>query len=563
MNPTGLGDTASGLLTIAALLAVLALAYVPVGDYLTAVLTPTRHLRVERGLYRLLGVDPDGRQNARSYALAVVALSLISILALTAILMGQSHLPFSRGMAGLSLPMALNTAVSFVTNTNWQSYAGESTLGYVAQAAGLTVQNFVSAAVGIAVAAALLRGLAARRGSDVGSFWVDLIRINLRLLLPLAVIVATVLMLCGVIQNLEADRVITTVAGGQQTLPGGPVASQEAIKLLGTNGGGFFNANSAHPFENPTGWTNLLQILLILVIPFALPRTFGRMIDDNRQGYAIAAVMGTIFLISTFALSALELAGRGSAPELAGAAMEGKEARFGILGSTLFGSASTLTSTGAVNSMHDSYTALGGMMPMLDMMLGEVAPGGVGSGLYGMLVLAIIAVFVGGLLVGRTPEYLGKRIGPKEIKLASLYILVTPTLVLVGTALSFAIPGIRADVEATSILNPGVHGMSEVLYAFTSASNNNGSAFAGLTANTPWFNTALGVAMLLGRFIPIVLVLALAGSLAAQERVPATAGTLPTHRPQFVGLLVGVTVIVTALTYFPVLTLGPLAEGLN
>jgi K+-transporting ATPase ATPase A chain len=332
--------------------------------------------------------------------------------------------------------------------------------------------------------------------------------------------------------------------------------------MLGTNGGGFFNANSAHPFENPTALSNLVEMLAIFMIGAALTNVFGRMVGDDRQGYAIAAVMGVIFLVSTFALSVFELAGRGSAPELAGAAMEGKEQRFGILGSALFGSASTLTSTGAVNSMHDSYTALGGMMPMINMMLGEVAPGGVGSGLYGMLVLAVIAVFIGGLLVGRTPEYLGKRIGPREIKLASLYILVTPVLVLGGTALSFAIPGIREDVASTSILNPGVHGMSEVLYAFTSASNNNGSAFAGLTANTPWFNTALGVAMLLGRFLPIVLVLALAGSLAAQERIPATTGTLPTHRPQFVGLLTAVAVIVTALTYFPVLTLGPLAEGL-
>ena len=307
---------------------------------------------------------------------------------------------------------------------------------------------------------------------------------------------------------------------------------------------------------------HLVQIVLMLMIPFALPRAFGRMIGDDRQGYAIVAVMGTLFVTSLVVLSWLESQALGTAPQLAGAAMEGKEQRYGILSSTLFASASTLTSTGAVNSMHDSYTALGGMMPMLNMMLGEVAPGGVGSGLYGMLVLAIIAVFVGGLLVGRSPEYLGKKIGPREIKLASLYILVTPTLVLLGTAMSFGIPAIRSDVESVSIWNPGIHGMSEVLYAFTSAANNNGSAFAGLTANTPWLNTALGVAMLLGRFIPIVFVLALAGSLAPQDRVPATTGTLPTYRPQFVGLLVGVTVIFTALTYFPVLALGPLAEGL-
>ncbi len=450
-----------------------------------------------------------------------------------------------------------------MTNTNWQSYAGESTLGYTVQFAALTVQNFVSAAVGIAIAVALVRGFAYRRSAVIGNFWVDLVRGTLRLLLPFSVVAAIVLLAGGVIQNLSGSTDAATLAGAAQSIPGGPVASQEAIKLLGTNGGGFFNVNSAHPFENPAPWTNLFEIFLMLVIPFSLPRAFGRMVGDDRQGYTILGVMAAIFAASTALLTWAEMAGAGTAPMLAGGAMEGKEVRFGIFGSTLFGSTSTLTSTGAVNSMHDSYTALGGMMPMINMMLGEVAPGGVGSGLYGMLILAVIAVFVGGLLIGRTPEYLGKKIGPREIKLASLYILVTPTLVLAGTALSFGIPSIRADVEATSIYNPGVHGLSEVLYAFTSASNNNGSAFAGLTANTPWFNTALGVAMLLGRFLPIVFVLALAGALAAQDAVPATVGTLPTHRPQFAGLLAGVAVIVTALTYFPVLTLGPLAEGLS
>ncbi|HEX6955109.1 MAG TPA: potassium-transporting ATPase subunit KdpA, partial [Agromyces sp.] len=397
----------------------------------------------------------------------------------------------------------------------------------------------------------------------IGNFWVDLVRGAFRLLLPGAFLAAIVLMIGGVIQNLDGFTELTTLAGRTQVLPGGPVASQEAIKELGTNGGGFFNANSAHPFENPTAWTSLFEVVLLLAIPVSLTRTFGRMVGSTRQGTAILAVMASLGVVSLVAASAFEWAGQGTAPELAGAAMEGKEQRFGILGSALFASATTLTSTGAVNSMHDSYTALGGMMPMLNMMLGEVAPGGVGSGLYGMLVLAVIAVFIAGLLVGRTPEYLGKKLGPREIKLASLYILVTPTLVLAGTALSFAIPAVRESVEDVSIWNPGIHGMSEVLYAFTSASNNNGSAFAGLTANTAWMNTALGVAMLLGRFVPIVLVLALAGSLAAQDSVPATAGTLPTHRPQFVGLLAGVTVLVTALTYFPVLTLGPLAEGLS
>ncbi|MFB6612371.1 potassium-transporting ATPase subunit KdpA [Agromyces sp. NPDC056379] len=556
-------DALFAVLQAATLALILALLYRPLGDYMARLYTSDRDWRFERGLYRLIGVDPRAEQSWPAYLRGVLAFSVIGLLFVYVLQRAQAVLPYSLGLPAVPEGLSFNTAASFVANTNWQSYSPELTMGYTVQLAGLAVQNFVSAAVGIAVAVALVRGFARRNSGTIGNFWVDLFRGSFRLLLPLSVIGAIVLLIGGVVQNFNGFTEITTLAGGTQNVPGGPVASQEVIKLLGTNGGGFFNVNSAHPFENPTAWTSLFQNVLMLAIPFALPRTFGRMVGSNKQGYAILAVMATLYVISLFALSALESGGNGTAPELAGGALEGKEARFGIFGSALFGTTSTLTSTGAVNSMHDSFTALGGMMPMLNMMLGEVAPGGVGSGLYGMLVLAIIAVFIAGLLVGRTPEYLGKKIGPREIKLASLYILVTPTLVLVGTALSFAIPGIREDVESVSIWNPGIHGMSEVLYAFTSASNNNGSAFAGLTANTPWFNTALGVAMLLGRFIPIVLVLALAGSLAAQDKVPATAGTLPTHRPQFVGLLVGVTVIVTALTYFPVLTLGPLAEGLN
>ena len=410
---------------------------------------------------------------------------------------------------------------------------------------------------------ALVRGIAARGEVTIGNFWVDLARGTLRILLPLSFVAAIVLLAGGVIQNLSGFQSVPTLTGGTATIPGGPVASQEAIKLLGTNGGGFFNANSAHPFDNPSAWTNLVQVFLLLVIPFSLPRAFGRMVGDRRQGWAILATMAVFWVVSSVLLFWAELSASGKALTLAGGAMEGKEQRFGIAASTIFGSATTLTSTGAVNSMHDSYTALGGAVTLGDMMLGEVAPGGVGSGLYGMLVLAIIAVFVAGLMVGRTPEYLQKKIGPRQMKLASLYILTTPVLVLTGVALSFALPGVREDVQKTSILNPGPHGFSEVLYAFTSAANNNGSAFAGLTANTPWMNTALGVVMLLGRFVPIVFVLALAGSLAAQDRVPITAGTLPTHRPQFVGLLIGTVLIVTALTYFPVLALGPLAEGLS
>ncbi|WP_043668298.1 potassium-transporting ATPase subunit KdpA [Clavibacter michiganensis] len=556
-------ETLAGILQVASVVLVLVLVHRPLGDLMARMYESQRDSRVERFLYRLIGVDPRSEQTWPAYLRAVLAFSLVGVLVVYGMQRLQGFLPYALGLPAVPEGISFNTAVSFVTNTNWQSYSPEATMGYTVQLAGLAVQNFVSAAVGIAVAIALVRGFARTRSGTIGNLWVDLIRGSLRLLLPLSLVSAVVLIAGGVIQNLAGFQDVQTLAGGTQTIPGGPVASQEAIKMLGTNGGGFFNANSAHPFEDPTAWTSAFQVLLMLVIPFSLPRTFGKMVGDTRQGTAIAAVMATIFLASFTALTLFELAGAGTAPMAAGGAMEGKEQRFGIIASTLFGSTSTLTSTGAVNSMHDSYTALGGMMPMLNMMLGEVAPGGVGSGLYGMLVLAVIAVFVAGLLVGRTPEYLGKKIGPREIKLASLYILVTPILVLVGTALSFAIPAVRADVEGTSILNGGLHGLSEVVYAFTSASNNNGSAFAGLTASTPWFNTALGVAMLLGRFVPIVLVLALAGSLAAQDRIPSTAGTLPTHRPQFVGLLIGVTVIVTALTYFPVLALGPLAEGLQ
>ncbi|GAA1656271.1 potassium-transporting ATPase subunit KdpA [Microbacterium flavum] len=552
----------SGVLQIATVILALALLYVPLGDAIARVFDSPKHARVERGIYRVIGVDATAEQTWQAYARGILLFSAMGVLFVYVLQRAQAVLPASLGLPPVPEGLAFNTAVSFVTNTNWQSYSPEVTLGYTVQLAGLAVQNFVSAAVGIAVAVALIRGFARRGSATIGNFWVDLVRALGRILLPLAILMAIVLLIGGVVQNFDGFQTVQTVTGGSQVIPGGPVASQEAIKELGTNGGGFFNANSSHPFENPTPWTSVLEVLMILAIPFAMPRAFGRMVGDNRQGYAIAGVMASLWIAGVALTTWLELRAAGTAPQLAGGAMEGKEVRFGIWGSTLFAASTTGTSTGAVNSMHDSYTALGGMIPTLNMMLGEVAPGGVGTGLYGMLVLAIIAVFVGGLLIGRTPEYLGKKIGPREIKLASLYILVTPALVLGGVALSFAIPPVRADVEATSIWNPGVHGLSELLYAFTSAANNNGSAFAGLTANTPWLNTALGVAMLLGRFIPIVLALALAGSLAAQDRVPTTIGTLPTHRPQFAALLAVVTVVITALTYFPVLTLGPLAEGL-
>ena len=549
-------------LALGVVVLVLAAAYRPLGDHMARVLSTDRDTWAERLVYRVLGVDPRAEQTPAAYLRGVLALSAVSLVVLYLLQRAQPLLPWSFGLPGPSEHLAFNTAASFVTNTNWQSSSPELTFGHTVQVAGLVVQNFLSAAVGIAVAVALVRGFARRRSGTLGNVWVDVVRVCGRVLLPLSVVAALVLVLGGVVQNLAAPTDVTTLAGGTQTIPGGPVASQEAIKLLGTNGGGFFNVNSAHPFENPTVWTNLLEIVLMLLVPVALPRTFGRLVGDDRQGYAVLAVMAGLFTVSFAVAVALETGASGAAPQLAGAAMEGKETRFGVLWSVLFGSVSTATSTGAVNSMHDSWTALGGMMPMLNMMLGEVAPGGVGSGLYGMLVLAVVAVFVAGLLVGRTPEYLGKKIGRREMTLASLYLLVTPVLVLTATALSFAMPPVRASVVGESIANPGVHGLSEVLYAFTSAANNNGSAFAGLTAATPWFDTTLGVVMLLGRFVPIVLVLGLAGSLARQDAVPATAGTLPTHRPLFVGMLAGVVVLLTALTYLPVLALGPLAEGL-
>jgi K+-transporting ATPase ATPase A chain len=425
--------------------------------------------------------------------------------------------------------------------------------------AGLTVQNFVSAAVGMAVAMAFVRGLARRNTGELGNFWVDLVRGTIRILLPLSVIAAIILIAGGVIQNFHLhDQIVNTLAGGQQTITGGPVASQEAIKELGTNGGGFYNANSSHPFENPNTWTNWVEIFLLLVISFSLPRTYGRMVESKKQGYAIVAVMSIIATFSVSLMMWFQLQHHGTVPTAIGSAMEGVEQRFGVADSAVFADATTLTSTGAVNSFHDSYTSLGGMVTLFNMQLGEVAPGGTGSGLYGMLVLAIITVFVAGLMVGRTPEYLGKKITPCEIKLAATYFLITPLIVLTGTAVAMAMPGQRA-----AMLNSGPHGLSEVLYAFTSAGNNNGSAFAGITVNTDWYNTALGMAMVFGRFLPIIFVLALAGSLAKQGKTPESIGTLPTHRPQFVGMVAGVTLILVALTFLPMLALGPLAEGIH
>ena len=541
----------------------LALCFRPLGDYMAHTFTSRKDLRVERGVYRLIGVDSGSEQSWPIYLRSVLAFSIVGVLIVYLLQRLQAWLPLSLGLPAVPEGLSFNTAISFVTNTNWQSYSPETTVGYTVQMAALTVQNFASAAVGLAVAIALVRGFVAHRAGTIGNFWVDLTRGVLRILLPLSVLFTLVLIAGGAIENLNAAQSVHTLAGATQSIPGGPVASQEAIKLLGNNGGGFFNANSAHPFENPTAWTGVVEVFLMLLIPFSLPRTFGTMVGDRRQGYAVLAAMGVIFAASVSLFTWIESTTGGAATAAAGSAMEGKEQRFGILGSTLFGTTSTLTSSGAVDASHDSLTPLGGMMTMIHMMTGEVAPGGIGAGLYGILVMAIVAVFLAGLMVGRTPEYLRKRIGAREIKLASLYFLTTPTLVLAGTALSFAIPGVVQSVEKTTVFNPGQHGFSEILYAFTSAGNNNGSAFGGISANTPWMNAALGTVMFLARFLPIVFVLALAGSLAAQERLPVTAGTLPTHRPMFVGLLIGTVLIVAALTYFPVLALGPLAEGLN
>ncbi|WP_424863504.1 potassium-transporting ATPase subunit KdpA [Streptomyces sp. MMS24-I29] len=552
-------DTLAGWLQVIALVVALGLSFRPLGDYMAHVLTGERHWRAHRLIYRAGGVNGDVDQRWSVYLRSMLAFAAVSVLFLYAFLRLQNHFLLSLGMKPFSPDLSFNTAASFVTNTNWQSYSGESTMGHLVQMAGLAVQNFVSAAVGIAVVAALIRGFARRQTDRVGNFWVDVTRIVLRVLLPVAFVFAIVLVAAGVSQNFHGAHDIATITDGHQTLTGGPVASQEAIKELGTNGGGFYNANSAHPFENPNALTNLIENYLLLVISFSLPRTFGAMVGDHRQGYAIVAVMAVIWAASVAIVTVNELHSVSStAGHAAGASMEGKETRFGIWASALFAVSTTLTSCGAVNSSHDSYTPGGGGMTIFNMMLGEVAPGGTGSGLYGILILAVVAVFVAGLMVGRTPEYLGKKLRGREMKFASLYILTTPALVLVGAGLAMAFPGERA-----AMLNTGAHGFSEVLYAFTSAANNNGSAFAGLSANTVWYNTVLGAIMILGRFLPMVFVLALAGSLAEQRPVPVTGGTLPTHRPQFVGLLTGVILIVVGLTYFPALALGPLAEGLH
>jgi K+-transporting ATPase ATPase A chain len=545
---------------------------VPLGAYMAAVFEGRRTVLtpvlgpVERLFLAAAGLKSDAEQHWTRYAFAMLAFTVAGFAFLYAILRCQGFLPLNpQGLPGVPADLALNTAVSFVTNTNWQSYGGETTLSYFSQMVGLTMHNFVSAATGIALAIALIRGFARRSAKTVGNFWVDLVRATLYVLLPLALVFAVFLIWQGVPQNFSAYTLATTLEGIKQTIGQGPVASQEAIKMLGTNGGGFFNANSAHPFENPTALSNIVALWSILSISAALTYTFGKMVGNIRQGWAIFAVMGLLWLggqaVCTYAeyqqsakLAALHI-DQTPSPLQAGGNMEGKEVRFGISASTLWANATTDASNGSVNAMHDSFTPLGGLVPLFNIELGEIVFGGVGSGLYGMLLFAILAMFVAGLMVGRTPEYLGKKLEAKEVKMAILAVLVTPLATLVPAAVAAVTPEGLAGLN-----NAGPHGFSEILYAFSSAAGNNGSAFAGLTANSVFYNLTLAVAMLAGRFLWIVPMLAVAGSLAAKKIVPASDGTFPTTGPLFVGLLAGVVLIVGGLTFFPALALGPLAE---
>ncbi|PTR31874.1 K+-transporting ATPase ATPase A chain [Rhodococcus sp. OK519] len=566
MNPA----LAAGL-QIALVVAVLAILYVPVGDYMAKVYTTdtdlrSGDLRIESLLYRLCRINPRTEQTWYGYAGSLLGFSAASVLLLYFLQRVQGVLPLGHGLDGVSPAVAFNTAASFVANTNWQSYVPETTMSHLTQTLGLAVQNFVSAAVGMAVAAALIRGFVrVSRGGEIGNFWVDLTRGSLRILLPLSFVLALILLSQGVIQSFRTGFSSTGLDGTTVTNALAPVASQEAIKELGTNGGGILAANSAHPFENPTPLSNIVEILAILLIPVSLTRTFGTMVGDRRQGLTLLAVMSTLFFGLLAVTLAAESGARGVAANAAGSMMEGKEVRFGIPGSALFAVATTGTSTGAVNSAHDSMSPLGGGAVLLNMLLGEIAPGGVGTGLYGILVLALIAVFVGGLLVGRTPEYLGKKLGQREITLAALSVLVMPALVLIGTGITVILGSTVGYLgNSGDSGTPGsIHGFTEVLYAYASASNNNGSAFGGLTVTSDWFQSSLGVCMLLGRFLPILFVLALAGSLSAQRRTPAGAGTLPTSGPMFTGLLTGTVVLVAALTFFPALALGPISEALQ
>ncbi|MCQ4189627.1 potassium-transporting ATPase subunit KdpA [Methylocystis suflitae] len=558
--------TSIGLAQIAIVLLAVIVAAVPLGNYIATVLAGERSLLspalspIERVFYRLAGVDPAREQNWLAYTMAMLAFSVVGFASLYALQRLQAYLPLNpQGFSGVPADLAFNTSMSFVTNTNWQNYGGESTMSHLTQMLGLTVHNFVSAATGLAMAFALVRGFSRAESPTIGNFWVDLTRSTLYVLLPMSIVVALALVALGVPQTLQGSIEATTLEGAKQTLAIGPVASQEAIKELGTNGGGFFNANSAHPFESPNALSNMLEIWALLVIPFATAFAFGRAVFDYRQGRAIAITMMIVLVAGVLVAYWAEAGGNPLLTEIgvdpSPGNMEGKEVRFGPAMSALFAAATTGTSCGAVNAMHDSFMPLGGLVPLFNMLMGSIAPGGVGAGLYGFLVLAIIAVFIAGLMVGRTPEYLGKKIETREMKLAMLAVLIYPLSVLGFTGVS-----VMLQTGLASLNNAGPHGLSEILYAFASATDNNGSAFAGLTGNTPWYNTTLGVAMLLGRFAFVIPVLAIAGAFAAKKKGAASVGTFPTHGPLFIGLLLGVIVILYLLQYFPALALGPIVE---
>jgi potassium-transporting ATPase potassium-binding subunit len=544
-------------LQVAAVAVLVVTLHVPLGNYMASVYADTRHWRLEKLFYRLIGAQPDDRQRWMNYGKSVLAFSAISVLFLYGLLLVQTRLPEPWGHRGMTPALAFNTSISFVTNTSWQNYPGETTLGQVGLLAGLGVQAFASCAVGMCVAVALIRGLAQYQSEQIGNFWVDLVRTVVRILLPLSIVVTLILLALGVVNNLHAAQDITTIAGGHQTILGGPVATWESIKLMSGDGGGAFNVSSAHPFENPTPLTNIVEIVAMLLIPVAFIRTFGVMVGEKKQGWALFAAAAILFVIGTAAITASDLMANGTVIHAVGAATEGTETRFGVPGSVIFGQAATASADGAANSSYDSYASVGGAVLMLNMMLGEVAPGGAGSGLYGLVMMTLLAVFLGGLMIGRTPEYLRQRLHSRHMKLIGLYILTLPVAVLVGTAVAMALPGERA-----STLNAGPHGLSEVLYAFTSAAANNGSAFAGFSGNTTWYNIALALAMVAGRFLPIIAVLAIAGTFAGQRAGVITAGTLRTHRPTFVFLIAGATLIIVGLEYLPALAIGPAADAL-
>jgi potassium-transporting ATPase potassium-binding subunit len=555
-----MSSTAAGWLQFALLLAALAACYVPLGNYIARVFTSEKDWAVERGFYKLIGIDRSADQKWSTYLRSMLAFSFVSVLFLYGIQRLQAYLPLDEHMAAVAPDLAFNTAASFVTNSNWQNYAGEATMGYLTQVSGLMVQQFMSAAVGIVVAIAMIRGFTRSRTDKLGNFWVDVTRCVIRLLIPLAVIVGLMLIAGGAIENLNAYHTITTLSGAHQTIPGGLVGSQESIKDLGNNGGGWMNTNAAHPFENPNPFTNWLIIFSLLLVPFATPRAFGKMVKDNRQGFALVAVMVLIWAAAVGGLSYFEshTSTGGAATVLAGHAAEGTEVMTGTPGCSLFAASTTVTSTGSVNCFHDSLTPFGGGIALFDIALGEIAPGGVGAGMYGILVLAMVTVFVAGLMVGRTPEYIGKKIRPTEMKYAALYFLTLPVIILTAAGLSIGTP-----IGQKAIFNPGPHGLTEVVYAFASMANNNGSAFAGLASGDAWYQVLGGFVMLFGRFMPEIFALGLAGSLARQSPVPASAGTLDTRTPLFVGMLIGVILILVGLTYFPALALGPFAEGLH